>query len=204
MSLSHDHAAEVNAGIIDNLRAENARLQAEVERQDRENKRQRQSIRSAIAQHQYDVGHAERQRRAAEARVEEAERRGDGYKSESETSFARARRAEALAERRKEALEEIGCERTVTTREGCREAKARGGNLKRSEWCVRCAAIEEEAHSLPAQPEGAREAAQLAFVKEFDDYVTYVNKKFEGATVSIEYEWIRVLEARAALASKED
>ncbi|KKK55785.1 hypothetical protein LCGC14_3071050, partial [marine sediment metagenome] len=42
------------------------------------------------------------------------------------------------------ALEKIGCERTLTTREGCREAKARGGNLKRSEWCARCAAIEEE------------------------------------------------------------
>ena len=35
MSLSHDHAAEVNAGIIDNLKAENARLHAEVERQRR-------------------------------------------------------------------------------------------------------------------------------------------------------------------------
>ena len=41
-------------------------------------------------------------------RVEEAEERGDGYKSESETSFARARRAEALAERRKEALIGVG------------------------------------------------------------------------------------------------
>jgi len=50
----------------------------------------------------------------------------------------------ALAERRKEALEEMGCEQTLITREGCREAKARGGNLQRSEWCIRCAAIEEE------------------------------------------------------------
>ncbi|KKN16458.1 hypothetical protein LCGC14_0975670 [marine sediment metagenome] len=50
----------------------------------------------------------------------------------------------ALAEQRKEALEKLGCERALTTHEGCREARARGGNLKRSEWCVRCAAIEEE------------------------------------------------------------
>lgn len=31
MSLSHDHAAEVNANIMDELRAENARLQERVE-----------------------------------------------------------------------------------------------------------------------------------------------------------------------------
>ncbi len=60
---------------IQELRAENARLQTEVERQDRENKRQRQSIRSAIVQHQYDVGHAERQRRAALALFAKAEER---------------------------------------------------------------------------------------------------------------------------------
>jgi len=53
-------------------------------------------------------------------------------------------RYKALAERRGEALEEMGCERTLITREGCREAKARGGNLQRSEWCIRCAAIEEQ------------------------------------------------------------
>jgi len=69
MSLSHDHAAEVNSNLIDDLRAENARLQE---------------------------------------RVEEAERKWNLAVGDRDACLSELAKAEALAERRKEALGDMG------------------------------------------------------------------------------------------------
>ncbi len=56
----------MQASLYVRLSHECDRLLAEVGRQDRENRRQRTSIRAAIVQHQYDAGQVECQRRAAD------------------------------------------------------------------------------------------------------------------------------------------